>query len=301
MSHTTHKLLCANIALIGLGVLSGCQFDEGLIIENMQARVFVPEEAAQREFLREDGSVELVTDVALIGPVYLGLYASVLPEESVEAYPHPEVGPQYIEDTPGDTYPYGGTTIGDIRYACFEHFTCKMASGRFVDYDDIVEWFNNTLNDPIVDASQAPITTGEYIKQSCYALLDISRDSELRITAQDRNGDDKIDEKDLDFVDNGDGYYVADVTIWQQEYFDGFSLWGLMDAPSEVNYTFGTCDPSEGFQENEYANNFTSGRPWTDVLNQPAKYIERGDWVSEGLVWKDPADVPELYIDFEVQ
>ena len=94
---------------------------------------------------------------------------------------------------------------------------------------------------------------------------------------------------------------VAETTIWQQEYFENFSLWAFMDAPSEVNYTFGSCDPSDGSQENEYANNFTSGRPYTDVLNQPAKYIERGDWVAEGLVWKNPEDVPELYLDYEVQ
>ena len=102
-------------------------------------------------------------------------------------------------------------------------------------------------------------------------------------------------------MDNGDGYYVAETTIWQQEYFENFSLWAFMDAPSEVNYTFGSCDPSDGSQENEYANNFTSGRPYTDVLNQPAKYIERGDWVAEGLVWKNPEDVPEIYLDYEVQ
>jgi hypothetical protein len=291
----------ASVGLLGLGFTSGCQFDEGLIIENMRARVFIPEEAATREFLREDGSVEVITDVALIGPVYLGLFASVEPAESVEAYPHPEVGPQYIENTPGDTYPYGGTTVGDIRYACFQHFTCKVTSGRFVDYDDIVDWFNNSLLDPVVDASEAPVTTGEYIKQTCYSLLDISTDAELRITAQDSNEDGKIDEKDLDFVDNGDGYYVAETTLWQQEYFDGFSLWGFMDAPSEVNSTFGTCDPSDGSQENEYANSFFSGRPFTDVLNQPAKYIERSDWVSEGLVWKNFEDIPDLYLDFEVQ
>jgi hypothetical protein len=74
-----------------------------------------------------------------------------------------------------------------------------------------------------------------------------------------------------------------------------------MDAPSEVNSTFGTCDPSDVSQENEYANSFFSGRPFTDVLNQPAKYIERSDWVSEGLVWKNFEDIPDLYLDFEVQ
>ena len=119
MTFQMRNSVIASVGLLGLGLTSGCQFDEGLIIENMRAKVFVPEEAATREFLREDGSVEVITDVALIGPVFLGLYASVAPPESIEAYPHPEVGPQYIENTPGDTYPYGGTTIGDIRYACF--------------------------------------------------------------------------------------------------------------------------------------------------------------------------------------
>jgi hypothetical protein len=74
-----------------------------------------------------------------------------------------------------------------------------------------------------------------------------------------------------------------------------------MDSPSDVSYRFGTCDPDNGVQENEYSAQFFGGRPHVDVLNQPAKYIEATDWVSEGLVWDKPFDVPELYINFEVQ
>ena len=112
--------------LLSAALLSGCYYDEGLTIENMTGTLVIPREAATRDFLREDGSVDTVTDVRLIGPVYLGMFAGV--EQGIEDYPHPSVGPQFQAGVPGDTYPYGSTTVGDIRYACFEHLTYQ---GRF--------------------------------------------------------------------------------------------------------------------------------------------------------------------------
>lgn len=289
-------------SLLPLFLSAGCAFDEGLVIENMRGKVYIPEAAATRELVREDGSVDVVTDVALIGPVYLGLYASVRPPGEIEGYAHPEVGPQYIDGTPGDTYPYGGTTIGDLRYACFEYFQCKLTSGRYVDFDDLVSWFNDTLQLEITDAAGNTVGSGEFVRQTCYALLDVTTDAEVNVTAtKDLNEDGKLDEMDLDFRPTGDGFYEADFTIWQQEYLQDFSLWGFMDAPSSLSYIFSTCDPEQGVQENEYTSNFFGGRVHPDVLNQPAQYITEGDWVvTEGFVWKDVQDVPELYIDFEV-
>ena len=285
------------LALAAMSI-SGC-YSEGLEIYDLHGVVKLPAEAATRDFSRSDGTIDTVTDVRLLGPVYLGLYSSVL--DGLESYPHPERGPQFIEGTPGDTYPYGGTTIGDIRYACFEFFSCKLVSGRHVDFNSIVDWFANTLENPITDAEGNFVTNGDFIRQTCYELLEVTSDEEIRVTAEDKNEDGTIDLSDLDFVEVDDGY-EAEFTIWQQDWYQGMSLWGFMDAPSNVNYEFSTCNPALGFQETEYNRDFRAGLQQTDVLNQPSQYITGGDWVaSEGFVWNDPEDVAEISIDFGVE
>src|SRR5262249_26235407 len=141
---------------------------------NMKGRVLVPKDATTRTIVREDGSEEVIPpDVKLIGPVYLGLYPSIYPANVIERFPHPEVGPQYLEDVPGDAYPYGGTPIGDMRFPCFEFLTCKLSSGRFLDYQEIVDWFA-FLDQPVVDAAGAPVTDGDFIRQTCYDLLNVT-------------------------------------------------------------------------------------------------------------------------------
>lgn len=306
------------LALLGALAAPGCAYEEGLLIQNLKGRVFVPKEAATREIAQADGSTVTLTDPRLIGPVYLGLYPSILPENVAAAYPHPEVGPQFKDGVPGDTYPYGGTTVGDLRFACFEALACKTTSGRFVDYQDILDWFN-LINQPIVDAAGTPVDSAEFIRQTCYDILNVTADDEVRITAyEDRNEDGKIDAGDLDFVEDGD-FYVAEFTLWQQEYFwdqnqedctpgtdcRGFSLWAFMDAPSSLSYQFSTCDPSLGFQNQEYNNEFFGGAPFANLLNFPATYITEGDWTSRGgddaYVWEDVYDQPDIYLDFPVQ
>ncbi|MBW1881605.1 MAG: hypothetical protein JRJ84_24875, partial [Deltaproteobacteria bacterium] len=101
--------------------IAGCTYNEGLEIHNIQGRVVLPEEVGSRV---TDSGNEIIDDARLIGPVYLGLYPSV--RSGLREYPHPEVGPVFQQGTPGDTYPYGGTSIGDIRYACMEFLVCKV-------------------------------------------------------------------------------------------------------------------------------------------------------------------------------
>ena len=297
--------------LLSAALLSGCYYDEGLTIENMTGTLVIPREAATRDFLREDGSVDTVTDVRLIGPVYLGMFAGV--EQGIEDYPHPSVGPQFQAGVPGDTYPYGSTTVGDIRYACFEHLTCKVASGRYVDFDSLVEWFRDVLEQPIVDNLGQEVNNGDFIRQTCYEYLNVTADEEVRVTANDDNKDGVIDLNDLDFVEGSDGNFYADFTFWQQEYFEeadpeegvdpsGFSVWGWMDAPSQASLKFGTCNASQGYQENTYNNSFFGGQQYNDLMNFPANYISGGDWVaSTGYTYETPYDTPEVWIDFEVE
>lgn len=311
---SVHRGGVALAAAVLFGSLQGCAYDEGLLIANLKGRVFLPQEAAQRTIVLEDGTQETIEDVRLIGPVYLGLFPSVYPANVVERYPHPEIGPQYLADVQGNTYPYGGTTLGDIRYPCFEFLKCKVTSGRYVDYDSIVDWFE-LIGQPIKDAGGEEVTDGEFLRQTCFELLSVTSDREVRLVAEDRNDDATVDALDLDFVKEGD-YYVGEFTIWQQDFFwdqeqenctpgvdcDGFSVWGWMDTPSTTEYVYSTCDPDLGFVNPWYNAQFPGGASFVDTLNFPSKYISDGDYTaSEGYVWRDIYDEPDLYFDFLVQ
>lgn len=277
-------------------LLSACGFNEGLIINDMTGRIIVPREAATRTM----PNGETVTDVRLIGPVYIGFYPDV--RDDTFGFPHPAIGPVFSSTVGGDAYPYGGTSIGDIRYPCLQSLVCKVTSGRFLDFEQIVEWFNDYYQDPVLDGVGNVVTTGEYIRATCYERLRITSDAEIRITAfEDRNGDGKVDELDLDFVENGDGDFEAEFKVWQQEFFDGFKLWGWMDAPGAANGQIRTCDPSQGFNDTEYANNFRGGRPYRDLLNFPNRYIQTGDWVaSQPHEYERWDDEVVLRLDYEV-
>lgn len=297
---------------------TGCAYEEGLLIQNMTGTVRIPGDFAKRDVVQEDGTtVTLGPDIKLLGPVYLGLYPSVQPANVAEKYPYPEVGPQYKADVQGDTYPYGGTTIGDLRFACFSFLTCKTTSGCFVDYQEIVDWFA-TIGTPLKDEAGAEVTSGEYLRQTCYNILNATTDDEVRITAyEDRNDDGNIDAGDLDFeYDEANNEFVGEFTLWQQEFFwdqnqenctpgkdcTGFTLWGWMDTPSEGSFSYSTCDPLNGFQDQEYNADFYGGRAQQDLLNFPSKYITSHDVVAgEPFVWSNVDDHPELVLDFEVE
>jgi hypothetical protein len=303
----------------------GCVYQEGLLISNLRGTIRIPKAAVDRTVSipsttpgEEPTVEEIVNDPRLIGPVFLGLYPFVHEADVVAQYPHPEMGPQYIEDTPGDAYPYGGTTVGDIRFACFEFLSCKVTSGRFEDYDDLLQWFDR-IGQPITDASGALVTDGGFIQQTCFDLLAVTSDQEVRITAfEDLNDDGEINEKDLDFQEEGD-FWVAPFTLWQQEFFwdqeeeqseksctpgtdcTGFTLWGYMDSPDTSNFQFSSCETGAGNRYTRYNTEFYGGLPHNDLLNFPSKYITTGDWVvTEPFVWKDIYDEPELTLDFLV-
>lgn len=278
--------------------LAACTFNEELEIYDLRGTVVLPEEAATRT-VTIDGVETEITDVRLIGPVVLGLYPSV--RKGALEYTSPEAGPVFQSDLPGDAYPYGGTTLGDIRFACLSALTCKVASGRFVDFDALVGWFQDTVGEPLTDQYGNAVTNGDALRQACYAIGRFTSDEEVRLTAtEDKNLDGHIDERDLDFVQRNDGKFEAEFTIWQQEYFAdedcegdgcGFALWGWMDAPSDASYQFSTCDPTDGQTEATYAADFYGGRQYRDLLNFPANYISSGDYVAtEGWVYDSPLD-----------
>ncbi|MEN0064966.1 MAG: hypothetical protein AAGA48_22665 [Myxococcota bacterium] len=312
MKTTTIPFLWAALALA-----PGCAFDEGLIIENLRGTVSIPVEAVTRTIQVDEGEfVEIEADPRLIGPVYLGLYSKVEEANVIEEYPHPEFGPQFQPGRTGDAFPYGGTTIGDLRFACLPSLSCRLTSGRFETWDSIVEWFE-LLETPLTDVNGAPVPNGEYLRQVCYDFLNITSDEEIRVTAfEDRNNDGYINSGDLDFQ-REDDFFVAEFTMFQQELFydqddpnctpgrdcTGFSLWGWMDAPDVDRFDYTTCfDDQFGLQIQEYNIEFEPGASPPDVLNFPSRYIARGDWVStQPFIWSDVFDEPNLVLDFEVQ
>lgn len=316
------------LAVVGGG--SGCRFDEGLAIHNLVGQVVVPRAAATRQMLQEDGTTVDIVDVRNIGPVYVGLFPGVEDANVLASYPHPEIGPIYLEGVQGDTYPYGGTTIGDFRFACFDALTCRVTSGRYESYDKIVEWFNDTLASPIADADGRTVNNGEYFRQTCMDLMEVTSDDEVHLLPPDRDEDGKITAMDLDFVENEDGDFVGEFKIWQQQYYwdeedqektgctpgldcVSFKVWAFMDGPSAANAGFTTCESADfiGLEVEEYNYDFWGGAVQEDVLNKPGTYLGTGDWVANQYIdngetvpgfyeWKNAYDRPTIVLGHQV-
>jgi hypothetical protein len=292
------------LALAALTLIPGC-YSEGITIVDLVGTVRVPKEAATftatREVVNAGGDIEVVsetfTDIRAIGPVFIGLYPSV--ENNLEPYPHPERGPGVSGDR-GISYPYGGTTIGRFANACFEALTCRVVSGRYADYDEIIDWFNNFVGDPIDDGAGGTIQSGEFLRQTCLQILELTSDEEIRILPRDDNADGVVDAQDLDFLDAGD-FFEAEFTIYQAEFFEGMSAWAFLDNANSIDFTHSTCNPAEGYFENTYNRRYQAGTQFADVLNTPFEYIDDEDWVSsEAFIWDDPFTPADLTLDLSV-
>lgn len=293
------------VALLLSSLSSGC-YNEGLNIHNLAGHVVVPRAAATQTLPDPITGVDReVTDVALIGPVYVGLYPNL--DLTLDDYPLPKVGPD------GVSHPYSGSTIGDYRYACFEFFTCKLVSGRFASYDDVLTWYKDVIGDPVVDAAGNEVLNGQTIQQTCFDLLEVTSDEEIRVLAGDRTGDGAIDAADLDFVEDENGDFVGTFEIPQADFYSGMKAWAFMDTPvffqtqepgkplrtSQGQY--GTCLPSIGYGENTYDRNFQAGNHHPSVLNAPGSFLNEGDRVAcQSFEWTEPEADAELVLDFVV-
>lgn len=247
---------------------TGCTFDEHLPQVDISGTVVLPKAAATRNVTNPaTGESREVTDVRNIGPVVLGVFPSI--QNNLFDYPHPEMGPILDDDIPGNTYPYGGGTLGRMDFACFEHLACKVSTGRFKDYEDVLDWWANTLYDPVQDEFGAEVESPDYFRQYCYELFEVTADYELAFISG---------EDGLDFVENSDGDFEADFSIYQIDYHQDMALWGWVDTPS-ANFTFPTCDIEAGQQNTEYVNDFQYGVGRFDLLNFPGQYIGTGDFV----------------------
>lgn len=284
-------------------LLGGC-WQENLPQIDLQGKVVLPREAATRQIpvldaegeLTYDGDGNVITeewvDTRLIGPVYLGAYSGI---DTVSFdFPHPKMGPIITADTPGDTFPYGGTTVGRIDFACYEALACKVSTGRFTDYASILEYFQK-IGNPVVDYRGEAVDSASTFQQYCFDYFYYTSDEEMSFIG------------DLDFTEREDGSFEADFYMAQVSYVEGLSLWGFMDAPDilatqpEEESTFDSCYLELGGRlVNDYDQAYYEGGPYNDVLNFPATYVQENDFVSEGVVVTNPDESLEIQLSFAV-
>jgi hypothetical protein len=296
------------LSFFGLSFGGCAAFDEGILERDITGVVRIPLEALESlKLIDSDGTpimedgftldeegnpvLNITGQMGLLGPVYLGGFPSVV--DGDYAYPHPEMGPILDSDRPGDTYPYGGTTVGRFDYACYEQLRCKVVTGRYTDYQEILDFFSDVVQEPVLAPDGAEVTAGATYQEHCYTTEYVTSDDELSFVDGDPQ-EDVLPYFKPYFRLEGD-FYVADVTIPHSLYVEDMELWGWVDMPS-VRYAFASCNPEEGSSYYRYTEQFMEGSSYPDLLNYPGIYIDQGDWVAEPVTITDPD--AEFTIDF---
>lgn len=271
--------------LSALGLMAGCTYDENLPSVDLTGTIRIPKEALQvtifDETTRQDRVIE---DIRALGPVYIGAFPSV--SEGDFDYPHPEMGPVTNTDYPGDTYAYGATSVGRFDWGCYQSLVCKMVTGRYKDYDDILDFFANVVQDPVTDANGEVVTDGTVYQERCFDADYVTSDAELAFLA-----------REPDFTEDGD-YLVADVTIPHVDLVDNMAIWGWIDMPSKT-FDFATCDSNAGLKFTRYSEDYYEGTNHPDIMDYPSIYIDSGDWVaSDSPTITDPTQEFEIELGY---
>jgi hypothetical protein len=255
-------------------VLSACTYEETeLKHHDFTGTVKIPKEALTLTIMDEDNNEIVVeNDPRTIGPVYIGAFASI--RDDLYSYPHPEIGPVLDEDLPGNTYPYSGTTVGRFDWACYEELRCKMVTGRYESYQDILDFFRDEIGQPVLNENGEEVSSNLEYRERCYEIMMLTSDDELSF----------VDPEGLDFTEDGD-YWVAEVDLLhtyfeQDEDGNGPQVWGWVDMPSRT-YNFASCDKEAGQNHFYYDEFYNTGTNHLDVLNYPGLYIDEGDYVAE--------------------
>lgn len=299
-----------SLSLVGLS-LGGCAYEENLQQQDLTGVVRIPLEALESLqlidpdgtpimddgfTLDEDGQpvLDITDQMGLLGPLYIGAFPSV--ETGLYAYPHPEMGPILDSDRPGDTYPYGGTTVGRFDYACYEQLRCKVVTGRYTDYQEIIDFFSDVVQEPILAPDGTEVTNASTYQEHCFTTEYVTSDDELSFVDDKPNEDVRPYFKPYFSLNEEGTHYVADVTIPHALVVDGMELWGWVDMPS-ARYNFASCNESEGDMHYRYTEQFYKGSSYPDLLNFPGLYIDEGDWIVDEPYTVDSAD-DEFVIDF---
>ena len=267
------------LTVLILAQLQACSFDEKLNSHDLRGKVKIPLAATKFIYGFDEDAVE-IDDIRGLGPLYLGVYASV--QEGLYPYPHPEMGPILSEGQDGNAYPYGGNTVGRFDWACYEQLVCKVTTGRFTDYESILDFFGNVLEEEVRTTDGHVVASSDEFQERCFEVEYATADKEMLFIGPN------------DFEVEGD-YLVADVVIPHIPFQEGMKIWGWIDMPSP-SFEFNTCDPSVGDNLNYYAEAYDLGTNGIDVLNYPGKYIDFGDWVVQ-----TPFTVTDPTAEFEIE
>jgi len=271
---------------------AACTYQEDALSNyDLKGTVSIPKEATQLTLVDTEFNERQIDDSRDIGPVYIGVFSGV--EESNYGYPHPEIGPVINDDINGNTYPYGGTTVGRFAWGCYRQLRCQIVSGRFTDYADVIDYFANTLDDPILNDELEPVIPEEY-RERCYDVMYVTSDAELDFITAGKDPDTP------DFEDMGD-HYEAEVTIPHALFKKGVSVWGWVDMPSS-KYKFSTCDENDGEYFYYYDEQYYEGTNTSFALNYPDDWIDDGDWLaSEGAIIDDPEKDFEINLGYHYE
>jgi hypothetical protein len=259
-------ILCSTIAL------SACTYEETALQHyDFVGTVKIPKEALTLSIMDDENNTTVIeNDPRTIGPVYIGAFASVV--DDLYDYPHPEIGPILDEDLPGNTYPYGGTTVGRFDWGCYEELKCKIVTGRYQSYDDVIDFFQE-IGQPVLGEGGEEVGSDLEFRERCYEVLSLTSDDEVSFVTPDAT----------DFTEEGD-YWVANVSL-DHSYFqldedgNGPQVWGWVDMPSRT-YNFASCDKDGGDYFYYYDEEYNTGSNHMDVLNYPGLYIDDGDYVA---------------------
>lgn len=271
------------LAALILAGLQACSFDEKLNSHDLRGTVKIPIEAIKFTYGFDDEAIE-IEDIRGLGPLYLGVYPSV--QEGLYPYPHPEMGPILAEGQDGNAYPYGGNSVGRFDWACYEQLVCKVTTGRFENYDDILDFFGNQLDEEIRTMDGHAVNSSAEFQERCFEVEYGTGDWEMLFVGE------------RDFEIEGEYLVARDVVIPHVPFYENMQIWGWVDMPSP-SFEFNTCDPSVGDNLNYYAESYDLGTNGVDVLNYPGKYIDFGDWiVQDPFTVTDPAAEFELEVGF---
>ena len=271
-------------ALLLLFLQTGCTFDEDLPHVDLAGKIRIPVEAKQFT-LGTGEDARTIDDIRGLGPVYVGAFPSI--EDGLYPYPHPEMGPILAEGQDGNTYPYGGSSVGRFDWACYQPLVCKVVTGRFSSYEDILDFFKNVVGEPLRTQEGHEVTSAAEFQERCFEVYFATGDFEMSFIGAE------------DFTEE-DGYLVADFELPHIKYQEGMQLWGWIDMPS-TSFDFNSCDPGVGDTVNYYNEFYDLGTNVVDLLNYPGKYVDSGDWVSlqDAAVITDPAAEFDLEIGYQ--
>ncbi len=235
------KITTLLLAFVQLALFAGC-FQEEVREIDITGTLRIP--------------VEMVSQSSSeLGVVYIGLYADA--DADTLGFTYPFMGPVVGSASWGNSYPYGGTTIGVFSFPCVREGKCRMVTGRYGDLDQVIDALG------IGQGTEPPWTDEDYW-DACQDYFGYTDPMELNFVGEDR----------LNFHEE-DGYYVADWKIWHVDPQDDAEnrpvLWAFADNGLQ------SCNPDGGSSNRDDGPWFREGDMFPDVINMPGKYLTDGD------------------------